>query len=145
MAQGYWTSRVEHTRFTVVAAFRPQLVVWLGSHNTIRILTINLIAAINPGSAAGCAAVQAILALLCFAHGAMLVFTVPYRIPVLNAVRGLQSMLLGVMACGVFIDNVTSQAALLVLIMCFAVFNTLVAYVVTFLEHRVASAVIPGA
>jgi hypothetical protein len=72
---------------------------------------VSRLAAVSPGSAEGCSAVQGVLAAVCFAHAIMVLFTRAYRIPALTAMQALQSLLLGLVSCIPFMGGDTTAIA----------------------------------
>eukprot|EP00658_Telonema_sp_P-2_P081435 TRINITY_DN8343_c0_g1_i1.p1 TRINITY_DN8343_c0_g1~~TRINITY_DN8343_c0_g1_i1.p1 ORF type:complete len:110 (+),score=16.71 TRINITY_DN8343_c0_g1_i1:215-544(+) len=100
-------------------------------------LLISIVAAINPGSALGCDIVQSVIAAISFAHGALLIVARIYRIPVLNPLQGIQSILLGLLALASFIDNHQAQSAFSTTLLVTAILISILSLLAVLLEIRV--------
>ena len=113
-----WGPMAHRTMYCIVTKYRPDVAARVLSHNVVRIFVVGMLAAISPSTEEGCHAVQAALTAVCFAHALLVIVSHAYRVPALTALQGLQSVLLGLVACTPFMGgNTSSITALLAYIM----------------------------
>ena len=137
LAIGHWSDAVTRSWFCIVTTCRPQGIMLLVCHNLWRIFVVSLVAAISPDDKSHCKYVQGTLAAICIAHGLMIVATRVYRIPALNLLQGLQSILLGVTACSPFISSQTVQTGIESTLLALSLLTALLSMLALLLEFQV--------
>eukprot|EP00658_Telonema_sp_P-2_P031574 TRINITY_DN2359_c0_g1_i4.p1 TRINITY_DN2359_c0_g1~~TRINITY_DN2359_c0_g1_i4.p1 ORF type:complete len:299 (+),score=18.36 TRINITY_DN2359_c0_g1_i4:333-1229(+) len=93
-----WGQIVSRTKYCILTVYRPEMIAYMTAHNVVRVFLISILAAINPGTAAGCNGVRIGLSVLCFTHAILVLCTRAFRIPIVPFVHGPQSILLGLVA-----------------------------------------------
>ena len=139
LPDGRWNSVASRSWCAVVTSLKAAA--WGAgrccAHNIVRMLLISVVAAINPSTATGCKVVQSLIAAISFVHGALLLVARIYRIPVLNPLQGLQSILVGLLALASFIDNHQAQSAFSTTLIITAVLISILSLLAILLEIRV--------
>ena len=137
MAMGHWSPYIARSVYCVVTPSRPEVVPWMGPHNSWRLFLVSAIAAISPANRDHCMYVQAMVAAICFVHGLMIYATRVFRIPALNPLQGTQSILLGLLACAPFIASADAQAAFGNALMALSLVTVVLSALAILLEWRV--------
>ena len=119
-----WGPMAHRTMYCIVTKYRPDVAARVLSHNVVRIFVVGMLAAISPSTEEGCHAVQAALTAVCFAHALLVIVSRAYRVPALTALLGLQSVLLGLVACTPFMGGdtlgIVTVMAYLMIVLVFA-------------------------
>ena len=121
---GRWGNEVRRSLLCVVTPMKPEYVGCraMTSNSLVRAGCACIIAAVEASSQTTCDVVHSLVSVVCFAHGILLLVLRPYRVPVLNMLNALQSVLLGLLACTQFMGSATAQTALSIVFIaaCFA-------------------------
>jgi hypothetical protein len=137
MAMGHWSPYVARSVYCVVTPSRPEVVPWMGPHNSWRLFLVSAVAAVSPSNRDHCIYVQAVVAAICFVHGLLIYATRVFRIPALNPLQGTQSILLGLLACAPFIANADALAAFSNALMALSLLTVVLSALAILLEWRV--------
>eukprot|EP00658_Telonema_sp_P-2_P083661 TRINITY_DN9121_c0_g1_i1.p1 TRINITY_DN9121_c0_g1~~TRINITY_DN9121_c0_g1_i1.p1 ORF type:complete len:312 (-),score=26.25 TRINITY_DN9121_c0_g1_i1:729-1664(-) len=138
----YWTKEVSRTLLFPVTSHRPDMIIISCGHSVIFIVSIGIVAAVDGGTVANCRIVQGIMAGLCFLNAVFICVTRTYRIPTLNYLQAVQSILLGLLACSDMIGEPVAQSAFVTTMLVASTLTTVVSFVAVAIEFRLQSSVL---
>eukprot|EP00658_Telonema_sp_P-2_P082805 TRINITY_DN8820_c0_g1_i4.p2 TRINITY_DN8820_c0_g1~~TRINITY_DN8820_c0_g1_i4.p2 ORF type:complete len:163 (+),score=51.72 TRINITY_DN8820_c0_g1_i4:142-630(+) len=106
------------------------------AHNVVQVFLVSVVAAVDGSERSVCDVIQGVIAAICFVHGILIIAMRCYRVPVLNVLQFLQSIVLGLLACSGFIQDATAQAAFSITMLVITLITVILMLAIAFLEWR---------